>query len=101
IALFSYAHVPWFKPSQRLLENELPTPEQKLQILKMAVEKLNAAHSYVYIDMDHFATPNDSLAIAQRTGKLDRNFQGYSTQAVADIYAFGVSGLFQAEHASC
>ncbi len=99
IALFSYAHVPWLKPSQRVLEKALPTPEQKLQILKMAVEKLTAEDNYVYIGMDHFAKPNDSLAIAQRTRKLDRNFQGYSTKAGADIYAFGVSGISQTENA--
>jgi oxygen-independent coproporphyrinogen-3 oxidase len=99
IALFSYAHVPWLKPSQRVLEKALPTPEQKLQILKMAVEKLTADDRYVYIGMDHFAKPNDSLAVAQRTRKLDRNFQGYSTKAGADIYAFGVSGISQTENA--
>src|SRR4029079_16338725 len=99
IALFSYAHVPWLKPSQRVLEKALPTPEQKLQILKMAVEKLTANDRYVYIGMDHFAKPNDSLAVAQRTRRLDRNFQGYSTQAGADIYAFGVSGISQTDNA--
>jgi oxygen-independent coproporphyrinogen-3 oxidase len=99
IALFSYAHVPWLKPSQRVLEKALPTPEQKLQILKMAVEKLTANDNYVYIGMDHFAKPTDSLAISQRTRKLDRNFQGYSTSAGADIYAFGVSGISQTDNA--
>ncbi|HEV8544005.1 MAG TPA: coproporphyrinogen III oxidase, partial [Verrucomicrobiae bacterium] len=99
IALFSYAHVPRLKPSQRVLEKALPTPETKLQILKMAVEKLTTDDRYIYIGMDHFAKPNDSLAIAQRTGKLDRNFQGYSTHAGADIYAFGVSGISQTENA--
>jgi len=99
IALFSYAHVPWLKPSQRALEKALPSPETKLQILKMAVEKLTAGDNYIYIGMDHFAKPGDSLALAQRTGTLDRNFQGYSTQAGADIYAFGVSGISQTENA--
>jgi oxygen-independent coproporphyrinogen-3 oxidase len=99
IALFSYAHVPWMKPAQRVLERALPTPEEKLHILKMAVEKLTRDDRYVYIGMDHFARPNDSLAIAQRAKRLDRNFQGYSTHAGADIYAFGVSGISQTENA--
>src|SRR4029079_14490505 len=81
IALISYAHVPWLKPSQRVLEKALPTPEQKLQILKMAVEKLTANDNYVYIGMDHFAKPGDSLAIAQRTRKLARTLQGYRTHS--------------------
>jgi oxygen-independent coproporphyrinogen-3 oxidase len=99
VALFSYAHVPWLKPSQRALEKALPSAEEKLQILKMAVEQLTAEGQYIYIGMDHFARPEDSLAIAQRTGTLDRNFQGYSTRAGTDIYAFGVSGISQTENA--
>lgn len=99
IALFSYAHVPWLKHSQRALEKYLPTAEQKLKILKMAVEKLTADDNYVYIGMDHFAKPRDSLALAQRTRRLHRNFQGYSTHGGADIYAFGVSGISQTENA--
>jgi oxygen-independent coproporphyrinogen-3 oxidase len=99
IALFSYAHVPWMKPSQKVLEKFLPTPEEKLQILKMAVEKLTANDEYIYIGMDHFAKPTDTLAIAQRTRNLHRNFQGYSTHGGADIYAFGVSGISQTENA--
>jgi oxygen-independent coproporphyrinogen III oxidase len=99
IALFSYAHVPWLKHSQRALEKFLPSAEQKLKILKMAVEKLTADDRYVYIGMDHFAKPQDSLAVAQRTRRLHRNFQGYSTHEGADIYAFGVSGISQTENA--
>jgi oxygen-independent coproporphyrinogen-3 oxidase len=99
IALFSYAHVPWLKPAQRALEKALPGAEEKLQILKMAVERLTGKGEYVYIGMDHFARPNDSLAIAQQSGKLDRNFQGYSTQPGTDIYAFGLSGISQTENA--
>jgi oxygen-independent coproporphyrinogen III oxidase len=67
IALFSYAHVPWLKPAQRALEKALPTPEEKLKILKVAVEKLTKDDQYVYIGMDHFAKAKDDLAIAQRT----------------------------------
>jgi len=100
IALFSYAHVPWIKPAQKILEaGNLPTPEEKLQILKMAVEKLTSNDQYVYIGMDHFAKPHDDLAIAQRTRKLHRNFQGYSTHGDADIYSFGISAISQTDNA--
>jgi len=96
LAVFSYAHVPWIKPSQKILEREvLPTPETKLQVLKLVIEKLTADGQYVYIGMDHFAKPTDELAMAQREKKLQRNFQGYSTRAGSDIYAFGMSSISQ------
>jgi oxygen-independent coproporphyrinogen-3 oxidase len=96
LAVFSYAHVPWIKPSQKILETKiLPTPESKLQVLKLVIERLTADGQYVYIGMDHFAKPTDELAVAQREKKLQRNFQGYSTRAGSDIYAFGMSGVSQ------
>ncbi len=96
LAVFSYAHVPWIKPSQKILEQKvLPTPETKLEVLKLVIERLTADDQYVYIGMDHFAKPNDELTIAQREKKLQRNFQGYSTRAGSDIYAFGMSGVSQ------
>jgi oxygen-independent coproporphyrinogen III oxidase len=96
LAVFSYAHVPWIKPSQKILEQKvLPTPENKLQVLKLVIERLTANDQYVYIGMDHFAKPNDELTISQREKKLQRNFQGYSTRAGSDIYAFGMSGVSQ------
>jgi len=96
LAVFSYAHVPWIKPSQKILEREvLPTPETKLEVLKLVIEKLTADGQYVYIGMDHFAKPTDELAVAQREKKLQRNFQGYSTRAGSDIYAFGMSSISQ------
>jgi oxygen-independent coproporphyrinogen-3 oxidase len=96
LAVFSYAHVPWIKPSQKILEQKLlPAPETKLQVLKLVIEKLTAAGQYVYIGMDHFAKPTDELAVAQREKKLQRNFQGYSTRAGSDIYAFGMSSISQ------
>jgi oxygen-independent coproporphyrinogen-3 oxidase len=94
-AVFSYAHVPWLKPAQRILKDSiLPTAETKLQLLKLAIEKLTAA-GYVYIGMDHFARPTDELATAQKQRTLQRNFQGYSTRGGADIYAFGMSSISQ------
>ena len=96
LAVFSYAHVPWIKPSQKILEQKiLPAPETKLQVLKLVIEKLTANGQYVYIGMDHFARPNDELAVAQRNKQLQRNFQGYSTRAGSDIYAFGMSSISQ------
>ena len=97
LAVFSYAHVPWVKPAQKILEQQqhLPAPETKLQVLKLVIERLTANDQYVYIGMDHFARPSDELAIAQREKKLQRNFQGYSTRAGSDIYAFGMSSISQ------
>jgi oxygen-independent coproporphyrinogen-3 oxidase len=95
-AVFSYAHVPWIKPSQKILEDKiLPTPETKLAMLKLTIEKLTS-EGYVYIGMDHFAREDDELAIAQREKKLQRNFQGYSTCGETDIFAFGMSSISQA-----
>jgi oxygen-independent coproporphyrinogen III oxidase len=94
-AIFNYAHVPWLKRSQRAFKT-LPTPEVKLGLLKLSIEKL-AANGYVYIGMDHFARENDELAVAQRNKSLQRNFQGYSTHGGADIYAFGISSISQTD----
>ncbi len=98
-AVFSYAHVPWLKPSQRLLERHgLPGPELKLALLEITVETLAAA-GYAYIGMDHFARPDDELAAAQREGTLHRNFQGYTTHGETDLYGFGLSAISNAEGA--
>jgi oxygen-independent coproporphyrinogen-3 oxidase len=96
LAVFSYAHVPWVKPAQKILEHKvLPPPEVKLQLLKSVIERLTENSRYVYIGMDHFARPGDELAVAQSRKQLQRNFQGYSTRAGADIYAFGMSSISQ------
>jgi len=96
LAVFSYAHVPWVKPAQRILEQKiLPSPEVKLQLLKSVIERLTDNGRYVYIGMDHFARPNDELALAQKRKELQRNFQGYSTHGNADIYGFGMSSISQ------
>lgn len=99
LAIFNYAHVPWLKPAQKILEQALPTPEQKLQILKLTIEKLTSDDHYEYIGMDHFAKPTDELAVAQKNKTLHRNFQGYSTRGGADIYSFGMSSISQTENA--
>ncbi|HEX8011272.1 MAG TPA: oxygen-independent coproporphyrinogen III oxidase [Casimicrobiaceae bacterium] len=93
IALYSYAHVPHlFKPQRRISESELPRPEEKLAILEQAIDRLTTA-GYVYIGMDHFARPDDELALARARGTLQRNFQGYSTHADCDLLAFGISAI--------
>jgi oxygen-independent coproporphyrinogen-3 oxidase len=99
LAVFSYAHVPWIKPAQKIFEQEaaLPTAETKLSLLKLVIEKLTEGDRYVYIGMDHFARPDDELAVTQRNKTLQRNFQGYSTKGGADIYGFGMSSISQAE----
>jgi oxygen-independent coproporphyrinogen-3 oxidase len=81
-----------FKPQRRINEADLPAPQVKLDILYMAVNKLTKA-GYVYIGMDHFAKPEDELALAQRQGKLHRNFQGYSTHSDCDLVALGLSAI--------
>jgi oxygen-independent coproporphyrinogen-3 oxidase len=93
IALYNYAHLPQvFKTQRRIREADLPSPETKLQILTLAIGRLTRA-GYLYIGMDHFAKPDDELAVAQRQGRLHRNFQGYSTQANCDMLGFGISAI--------
>ncbi|MFA6287679.1 MAG: oxygen-independent coproporphyrinogen III oxidase [Opitutaceae bacterium] len=94
LSLFSYAHVPWLKPAQRIFEdrNQLPSSEAKLALFALARERFLDA-GYVDIGLDHFARPDDELALAQKAGTLHRNFQGYSTRAGASLYAFGVSSI--------
>ena len=93
LSIYNYAHMPTiFKPQRRIHEEDLPAPQVKLDILDMAVNKLTSA-GYVYIGMDHFAKPQDELAVAQREGKLHRNFQGYSTHSDCDLVALGLSAI--------
>lgn len=94
LSVFSYAHVPWIRPAQKILEdrNPLPDAEAKLAMFAVAHEKLTAA-GYIDIGLDHFARPDDELAIAQREGTLQRNFQGYSTHGDASLYSFGLSSI--------
>ena len=93
IAIYNYAHLPTrFKPQRRIKEEELPSPATKLQLLALAVQRLREA-GYVYIGMDHFAKPDDALAVAQRQGRLHRNFQGYSTLPDCDLVGLGVSSI--------
>jgi len=93
LSVFNYAHLPeMFKPQRRIEPNDLPSPAEKLEILQLTVERLAAA-GYVYIGMDHFAKPDDELAVAQREGTLYRNFQGYSTHADCDLIGLGATSI--------
>lgn len=99
LSIFSYAHLPSrFYPQTRIQAETLPSPAQKLSILQNTINRLLEA-GYVYIGMDHFARPDDSLAVAQREGRLHRNFQGYTTHGDCDLVSLGVSAIGQTEHA--
>lgn len=95
LSIYNYAHLPaLFKPQRRIPESALPAPDERLRILALAVGKLTGA-GYAFIGMDHFARPDDELAVAQRAGRLHRNFQGYSTHANRDMLAFGITAISQ------
>jgi oxygen-independent coproporphyrinogen III oxidase len=93
IALYAYAHLPQrFKPQRRIDASALPSAEQRVQMLRDGIAGF-IAHGYHYIGMDHFALPEDALAVAKRQGRLHRNFQGYTTQPDQDLIALGVSAI--------
>lgn len=93
IALYAYAHLPErFKPQRRIAAAELPGAAAKVEMLSRSLATFIGA-GYVYVGMDHFALPNDPLAVAKRQGRLHRNFQGYSTQPDCDLIALGVSSI--------
>ncbi len=95
LSVFNYAHMPdRFRSQKHINAEDLPSPEVKLAILEATINKLLAA-GYVYIGMDHFAKPDDELALAQKNGQLHRNFQGYTTHADCDLVAMGVSAISQ------
>ncbi|MES2413708.1 MAG: oxygen-independent coproporphyrinogen III oxidase [Pseudomonadota bacterium] len=93
VALYAYAHLPErFKPQRRITTSELPPASSKMAMLSQSLAAFAAA-GYVYVGMDHFALPDDALAVAKRQGRLHRNFQGYSTQPDCDLIALGVSAI--------
>jgi len=93
ISIFNYAHLPEiFKPQRRINETELPNSIEKLNILGQFIDQLEDA-GYIYIGMDHFAKPDDELARAQVEGRLNRNFQGYSTHADCDLLGLGLTSI--------
>lgn len=93
VAVYGYAHLPeLFKPQRQIVAADLPDAETRLALLQLAIERLTAA-GYVYIGMDHFALPDDELALAQARGGLHRNFMGYTTHADSDLVGLGVSAI--------
>jgi oxygen-independent coproporphyrinogen-3 oxidase len=101
VSLFGYAHVPWMKPHQRLLEpSGLPGAAQRLELRDAASEALVTA-GYQRIGIDHFALQDDALAQVARLGRLRRNFQGYTTDYAGTLIGFGASaiGSFAEGHA--
>lgn len=93
IAVFNFAYVPWMKPIQKHISQEaLPSTAEKLEIFHMTIDELTDK-GYVFIGMDHFAKPDDELAIAQRNGELHRNFQGYTTKPDSELFGFGVTAI--------
>ncbi|MBX3706147.1 MAG: oxygen-independent coproporphyrinogen III oxidase [Pseudomonadales bacterium] len=93
ISIYNYAHLPErFAPQRRLDPATMPAPAQKLDMLKLCIDRFTAA-GYEYIGMDHFAKPTDELARAQAAGTLHRNFQGYSTHADCDLVAMGMTAI--------
>ena len=97
LAVFGYAHVPWIKKHQKLIqESDLPDFPTRVALQRLIMTRLDAA-GYVYIGMDHFARPADELVKARQNKTLWRNFQGYTTHKNCDIYAFGVSAISQTD----
>lgn len=94
-AVFSYAHVPWVAPAQRILEKkDLPGPQEKFSMLIHTIEKLTQ-NGFKYVGMDHFARPDDEIFRALEDGSLHRNFQGYTTRAGAELCGMGMSSISQ------
>lgn len=92
-SIFNYAHMPSMFPTQKKMkEADMPSPDEKLAILHATTNRLLEA-GYVYIGMDHFAKPDDELAVAQRNETLYRNFQGYSTHAECDLVGMGATSI--------
>ncbi len=101
IAIYNYAHLPHlFKSQKQINADDLPPPQEKLNILQLAIHELTGA-GYIYIGMDHFAKPDNELAVAQRNGELYRNFQGYSTHARCDVVGLGVTAIGKVANIYC
>lgn len=96
LVTFSYAHVPWLHPQQKILEKRgLPSVEEKKEMYDRAAELMTSA-GYIQVGLDHFVLPNDPLAVALREHTLHRNFQGYCPRALSgQVYALGVTGISQ------
>lgn len=93
LAIFNYAHIPWLKKTMRKIdENDLPSPQEKLEILKNTIDFLGE-NGYEMIGMDHFAKKSDELYIAKQKGELRRNFQGYTTRGFSQTIGIGLTSI--------
>lgn len=93
VAIYGYAHVPWLKNTQTILQKfSLPTPEERIALFAQAIKQFSSA-GYVYIGLDHFALPGDSLSTALREGRLNRTFMGYTAHRGSRVLAFGTSAI--------
>jgi oxygen-independent coproporphyrinogen-3 oxidase len=93
LSVYNYAHLPHLFRAQRMIKEEhIPSPATKLELMELTINQLTES-GYIYIGMDHFALPKDELTIAQQSGSLQRNFQGYSTHNDCDIVGLGVSSI--------
>jgi oxygen-independent coproporphyrinogen-3 oxidase len=93
VALFGYAHVPWVAKNQRMIEDAaLPSASERAEQARLAAAAL-VANGYIQIGIDHFALPGDSLAIAAATGRLHRNFQGYTSDAARTLIGIGATSI--------
>ena len=99
VALYSFAYVPWIRGHQKKLDKDsLPSADLKLELYLMAMERFLGA-GYEPIGMDHFALPDDELAVAAGEGRLHRNFMGYSVMPASEMIAFGISGIGEVQGA--
>jgi oxygen-independent coproporphyrinogen-3 oxidase len=97
LAVYSYAHVPWVAPAQKLLERaRIPGPDEKLALFDIAAENLLDA-GYEFVGMDHFALPDDELAVSSRENRLHRNFMGYTTRPDAELHGLGATAISQTD----
>ena len=93
LAVFGYAHVPWMKPHQKMIDEDmLPSPELRLEMAEVIAAQL-VVEGYVQIGFDHFAKPDDPLTLAYKQGTLHRNFQGYTTDTATTLIGFGSSAI--------
>lgn len=100
LAIYSYAHVPWLHPHQsRMPENQMPASELKIELLRTAARRLQEEGGYREIGFDHFALPEDEMAVAVEEHRLYRNFMGYTVKPASDYVGFGMSAISEVGHA--
>jgi len=100
LAIYSYAHVPWLHPHQgRMPEDQMPVSDLKMELLRTAARRLQEEGGYREIGFDHFALPQDEMAVAVEEHRLYRNFMGYTVKPASDYVGFGMSAISEVGHA--